>query len=117
MDPATEGAVARTVSEVLALLVTADYDGLATLTDGERLTSDEIRSSVEDYGRTLMMPPGDLASHLEITRVLAAGPRKLAVALDLWTEEEGQSDLSLELTLTDNGDSGFRVEIDDLHVL
>ena len=36
--------------------------------------------------------------------------------MDLWTAEEGRSDLTLELTLTDSRGEIYQIEIDDIHV-
>jgi len=36
--------------------------------------------------------------------------------MSLWTAEEGRSDLSLELTITESG-NGYLIEVDDIHVL
>jgi hypothetical protein len=49
-------------------------------------------------------------------RELKGQPRTWAVALDLWTAEEGRSDLTLSATVTAVGHN-IDVEIDDLHVL
>jgi hypothetical protein len=40
-----------------------------------------------------------------------------SVRFDLWTVEEGRSDLSIEMTLIDRGDRDLAVEIDNVHVL
>jgi hypothetical protein len=37
--------------------------------------------------------------------------------MSLWTEEEGQSDLSLELTLILNNHGLIDIQVDGLHVL
>jgi hypothetical protein len=46
-----------------------------------------------------------------------AVPEAWSVYLDLWTAEEGRSDLTLELTLRDSPAGIYSVELDDLHVL
>ena len=43
-------------------------------------------------------------------------PPRWSVRMDLWTAEEGRSDLSLELTIIESG-RGYTVELDDIHVL
>ena len=37
--------------------------------------------------------------------------------VDLWMVEEGRSDLTLEIRLTDTGRELYGIEIDNLHVL
>ena len=36
--------------------------------------------------------------------------------MPLWTKEEGRSDLSIEVTVIKET-SGFKIELDDIHVL
>jgi hypothetical protein len=36
--------------------------------------------------------------------------------MPLWTREEGRSDLSIAITVIADGE-GFRIELDDIHVL
>mgnify|MGYP003350972838 CR=1 FL=1 len=44
-------------------------------------------------------------------------PAAYSVTTDLYTEEEGKSDLSLELRLTDAYDGAYETEVMDLRVL
>ena len=44
-----------------------------------------------------------------------ADPPAWSVVMTLWTEEEGRSDLSIVLTVTQLED-GFDVTLDDIHV-
>lgn len=44
-------------------------------------------------------------------------PQAYSVVAPLWTQEEGRSDLSLELTLVDRFSGAYDVEVDSLHVL
>ena len=39
------------------------------------------------------------------------------VDVPVWSREEGRSDLTLQRALVERPDGGYRVEIDDLHVL
>lgn len=61
------------------------------------------------------MPPDGSYRLMSVVRVRGAEPPKWSVAMPLWTENEGRSDLSIELTLIQQGD-GFRIEVDDIHV-
>lgn len=62
------------------------------------------------------MPPEDAFDAMSIIGIEAPGRTAYSVVCDLWTEEEGRSDLSLELTLIESG-GGLTVELDDIHVL
>lgn len=52
---------------------------------------------------------------IDAVRISGSNPPAWSVTASTYTEEEGLSDLSLELTLIKAGDD-FRVEIDNLHV-
>lgn len=91
--------------------------GLESLSRGRRLTADEMDQAIRDYGKKLVLPPDDAFENLDVIKVEAAQPPTWSVVFDLWTEREGRSDLSLELTLTDIGNEELGIEIDDIHVL
>jgi hypothetical protein len=109
--------IKATVHLIATMLVHADYDNLENLTDGRRLTATEIVEGVREYGRTLVMPPENAFDNLDVIEVEGANPREWSVNLNLWTAEEGQSDLTLELTLRENEKEIYDVEIDNIHVL
>jgi len=104
------------VRQIIDLLVAKKYAELASLTHGVRLPVEEIGSAVADYGRELVSVPEDAFGLMDVVEVKNALPRRWAVTMPLWTQEEGRSDLSVELTLIESGTS-FIVELDDIHVL
>ncbi len=104
------------VRRIVEALAAKDYSQAATITNGIRLPEDQIRGAIEDYGRTLVMPPDDAFDDMDVVQVTGATPSQWSVRMSLWTEEEGRSDLSIELTLKESG-GDFVVELDDLHVL
>jgi hypothetical protein len=106
-----------TAYQIISMLVQADYDGLERLTDSRRLTATEIAEGVREYGRTLIMPPESAFENLDVIEVSGAKPKEWSVNLHLWTVEEGRSDLTLELTLRENGKEIYDAEIDNIHVL
>jgi hypothetical protein len=53
---------------------------------------------------------------MEVAAVREVKPPRWSIIMPLWTAEEGRSDLSLELTLVENGET-TNVELDDIHVL
>src|SRR5687767_10921672 len=105
------------VRQVVSILVQEDYESLERLTNGVRLTAEEMAEGVREYGGSLILPPEDIFENLDVVEVEGAQPRKWSVNVDLWTAEEGQSDLTLGLTLRESGREIFDVEIDNLHVL
>ena len=62
------------------------------------------------------MPPPDALTNLDVIEVEDSVPKQWSVRADLWTKEEGRSDLTLELTLLSDG-GGLVAEIDNIHVL
>lgn len=105
-----------TVRNLVQLLVSGEYDTLEQETKGIRLSAEQIQQALKEYGRHLRMPPEETFNSLDVLEVTGSMPRTWSVRCDLWTHEEGRSDLSLELTLIDEG-TVARVEIDNIHVL
>lgn len=103
------------VARIVELLVRGQYSEIERISGGKRLTAEEVGAAVRDYGRTLKSPPGG-EPKLDVIQVANRTPPTWSVRCDLWTEEEGKSDLSLELTVIDAAD-GTVIEVDNLHVL
>lgn len=82
---------------------------------GGRLSEGQISAAISEYGRTLVPLPDEAWPLIEVYEQ-TGNPDRIALDVPLWTEEEGRSDLTLSLRAT-KLDSGYRVEIDDLHVL
>lgn len=110
-------AIARTLREVVRLLVDAEYQQLEQLTHGVRLAASEIEAEVRAYGRQLLFPPEDAFSRIDVIPVRNSLPPEYSVRLRLYTVEEGESDLELQATLIE-APSGelMRVEIDNILV-
>jgi hypothetical protein len=106
-----------TIAQLLRWLVARDYQALETYTQGVRLSARALHQAVETYGRRLVMPPDGALDALDAIEINGSTPRAWSVRVDLWTSEEGRSDLSLECTLIDSGKDLLAVEIDNLHVL
>jgi hypothetical protein len=104
------------VYQVIALLVAGKYAELETLTHGVRLKAKDIATAVADHGKRLVSPPDDGFKLMNVVEVKNARPRQWSIATPLWTQEEGRSDLTVELTLIERQNS-FVIELDDLHVL
>lgn len=104
------------IEVVVARLAARDYDGL--LRDGlVRDDNPDFAFWVEDYPATLVPLPADAWTRPERASVgrLNDGTGWYFV-LDLWTREEGRSDLSLEGTLLEKS-GGVRLVIDNIHVM
>ena len=66
---------------------------------------------MEEYGRELQMPPEVVFHNLDVNEIEAAIPRAEWVLVDLWTVEEGRSDLTLEIRLTDTGGELYDIKM------
>lgn len=109
--------VKLTVVQLLRWFVAGDYAAIEQFTLGVRLPASLIRQAIADYGRTLVMPPDLAFDQLDIIEVVGSNPKAWSVRVDLWTVEEGRSDLSLECTLIDRPGDLLAAEVDNLHVL
>ena len=120
----TFDAIKESVRMITNLLAMGEWQAIENMTDGRRLSSDDLRSAVVEYGGTLVPIPDFELARLEIVHVSPRGLKSFrfsrsrqmfAVAVPLWTKEEGRSDLFLELSLSEE-DGLFEIEIDNLHV-
>lgn len=102
--------------QVVDLLVAADYRAVEDLTDGRRLSADELERAVAASGSPLTPLTEGALDDLDVVEVVDAEPPARSVVVDLWTAE-GRSDLTLELRLEDRADGDLAVEVTDLRVL
>lgn len=107
----------RTVSHVTGLLEKEAYEALAILTRGVRLTADEMREAIRDYGRRIAPFPEAGYLELNVVEVRGTNPRQWSVDVPLFTGNEGRSDLTLSITLTESNALFYEIEIDGIHVL
>ena len=119
MIPNEPTRIRQTVETVLKQLVGGSYQAIEELTRTKQLTSAQIEAAVAEYGGTLIMPPDAVLAKLDVIQVRGEQPPRYSVRCDLYTSEEGRSDLTLELTLIDNNPNAaqLEVEIDGIHVL
>ena len=106
----------HSIRQVIEHLVAGRYVELETLTNGQRLSAQEMAKAINDYGRKLVLPPEDVFELMDVVEVRNAQPQQWSVAMPLWTREEGRSDLSIGVTVIADED-GYSVELDDIHVL
>jgi hypothetical protein len=104
------------IHQVITLLVAGKYTELEALTHGVRLSAKEIENAISDYGKKLVLLPENSFGLMDVVEVKDAIPKRWSIAMPLWTQEEGRSDLTLEITAIKQ-QNGFEVELDDIHVL
>ena len=106
----------RTIQRVVDYLIRGDYAAIEGLTSRQRLSGIEIEQAIAEYGRRLVpLPPN--SGPRSVVEIESSDPEQWSVYVDLWTAEEGRSDLTLELTLTDSSRDSYDVQIDNIHVL
>lgn len=103
------------VRRLIEALAAGRYAEIAADGRAGRLTEAELRTAVEQYGRTLVPLPADgemLVDSYEQT----SQPDAVTLDVPLWTREEGRSDLTLSVTAIKQGET-YTVQVDELHVL
>ena len=70
----------------------------------------------EPGGGTLVPLPEKAWDSAEVVFEAPGPPRVWGIVVDLWTAEEGRSDLSMEAEVTETSD-GLRVVVADIHVM
>lgn len=63
-----------------------------------------------------MLPPPTGFSLMNVVAIRNVTPKRWSVAMPLWTKEEGRSDLTVEMTISESN-STFLIEVDDIRVL
>jgi len=105
--------VVRTLVNRFAI---GDYEDVLNHCSTSRLTADDLRQVIEDYGCTFIEPPPSAYTNLDAVGVRNARKPTWSVRAPLWSKEEGRSDLTLEVTVIQDGDR-WDVQLEDLHVL
>lgn len=103
------------VRRIVSLLVEGRYADLEQQTHGVRLTAGEMAKAIADYGRTLVLPPQDAFNLMNIVKIKNA-PKQWSVDMPLWTREEGRSDLTIDLRISER-ENDYSIELNDIHVL
>ena len=109
--------IERTLRVIVDLLVRGEYTELERITRGVRLRSEEIATAVREYGRTLVSPPPAAFSQANVIAIRDSSPPAYSVRFNLYTHEEGMSDLELQATFSGNPeDEMMKVELDGITV-
>ncbi len=101
----------------MAHLAAREYQLIEMLSGGARLSAKQLEIAVREYGRTIVSMPDDAVSLINYIAIRNSNPPTWSVRAPVFTFEEGCSDLTLELTLTESESGQIRVQCDGLHVL
>ena len=114
--PEEMDALRGAVLHIAGLLATEDYQSVIQACSESRLSADDMRTAIDEYGGRLIPPPKDAYASLDTVRVTKAIVSTWSLRVPLYTAEEGRSDLTLELTIV-QVNASLEVELDDIHVL
>ena len=110
-----ESQIRSIVIDLLVLLADGDYESIMERCNGSRVSGDDLQAAVREFGRKVIAPPADY-DFLRTYELDARAVPTWSVEADVWTEEDGASDLTLQLTIAFEPD-GPLIGIDGLHVL
>ena len=79
------------------------------------MKADEWRARIADYGRMLRQPPDQDFESADVVSLAGYEASGWSVWYRLWTQEEGKSDLGVELTVYYDGRT-LEIQADDLRV-
>jgi hypothetical protein len=105
------------IRTVVDLLVRGEYETLERMTRGQRMSADQIEGAVAEYGRTLTRPDEESWWPLVDVVPVESEPGRFHAAVPLWTCEEGRSDLSVEIWLTEFASDVYAPTLLDIRVL
>jgi hypothetical protein len=104
------------VGELVSLISKRLFEEAVQKCSLSRLTATDIKSVIDNYGRTLKCPPVCADQLYDIVEVHGRSNHTWSVRAPLWTNEEGRSDLTLDLTIYIISNV-VNIEFDDLRVL
>ena len=114
-DEIRQDEIQATLQRMVSLLVQRRFEEIERVTNGKRLSADAIKNAIAAYGRELVEPPRGAFDGCNVVVVTVSELPCVDVTMRLWIREEGECDLSIDLTLTRIG-KWLEVAIDDLHV-
>ncbi|WP_162656519.1 DUF7668 domain-containing protein [Tuwongella immobilis] len=103
--------------DTIRVLVREDFELLEADGRAGRLTASQLREAIHRYGRHLVDVPIEeiIKSHFYLLE--GVKQKSWIIEVDLWTTEEGKSDLTLSVLVTMSSINDIQLEITDLHVL
>ena len=109
-------ALRETARGIVDQLARGDYELVVQQCAKSHLTGDDLGTAIRDYGRKLVSPPKDAYNNLDAVQVRDGAVPTWSIRAPLYTQDEGRSDLTVELTVA-LCPGKPSVELDDLHVL
>ena len=99
------------------LLSNEDYESLSHLLPERSMSAFEIQSVIQGYGRKVVPYPDAAFGLLDTNSIIDSLNDSWYAAMPVWTEEEGQSDLTIETIVAFEVSEAPIVTVKDLHAL
>lgn len=109
--------IVKTLRHLIVLFIQADFIALEKLSNSIRLSAKEMEIAISEYGEILVIPSDEVFENIDVIEIEGTSPKAWSIRFDFWTEKEGLSDLTLELTMIASDEELFKVEIDNIHVM
>lgn len=114
--PAPEAFIGA-IKTIVEFIAAGDFGAAIAAAPGTRLTGQDLAAAVSEYGARIVPVPDHGLRQIEVTKVDGAEVPTWHVAVPMWSQEEGRSDLTLELWIKHIGHGLYAAEILNLHVL
>lgn len=114
---ATRAAQCEHIAKLVAYLAAGEFDQALQQAPSSRVKAKDLERAISEYGRRLVPLPPEGLRLIDYVEVQGGSSPCWSVVVPLFTEEEGRSDLSLELTIQEQPSGVHMIEIDDVHVL
>jgi hypothetical protein len=101
---------------IVDLLVHEKYQDIENITGGNRLSSSDIKHAIQEYGHNVIAPPLSAFDSMDCVSIQGTPFSSWSVRMNLWTSDEGKSDLSIDATISEQ-DDGISLILEDIHVL
>lgn len=101
--------------DLVTKLAHGEYEEVVAACSVTRLSADDLREVISEYGKTFIVPPTGRYEGFDAFCLRSFDSPTWSVRAPLWSEEEGRSDLELQLTIHQEGER-LAIELDDLHV-
>lgn len=101
---------------IVRLLSQGHYTEIQKLTKGVRLSAADMERAINDYGRQLIFLKDYSCDNMDIISYDDPACDGYSIVCELFTVEEGRSDLSLEVSVEVDEDGAVVISVDDLHV-
>lgn len=103
------------VRELVVKLARGEFNEVVAECSASRLSADDLREVIADYGKRFIAPPVDGYHGFDALLLSKPSSQTWSVRAPLWSQEEGRSDLELRLTIK-QFDNQWNIELDDLLV-